>query len=61
MTRDEELLAVVLWVQRTQGARGPLYIAEQIGVLALRGDEAGIKHWKAVAAQYQALQAEARH
>lgn len=36
-------------------------MAEQIGTLALRGDQAGIGHWKAVAAQYQALQTEARH
>lgn len=61
MTRDEELLAIALWVCRTQGARGPTYIAEQIGALALSGDRAGIDHWKAVAAQYQALQTEARH
>jgi hypothetical protein len=56
VTRDEELLAVALWVRRTQGARGPVYIAEQIGALALRGDQAGIDHWKKVAAQYQELQ-----
>lgn len=61
MTRDEELLAVTLWVQRTQGASAAVYIAEQIGAQALRGDHAGVDHWKAVAAQYQALQTEARH
>ena len=61
MTRDEELLAVALWVCRTQGARGATYIAAQIGALALSRDQAGIDHWKAVAAHYQALQTEARH
>ena len=55
MTADDEPLASALWVERTPGAQAEVYIAGQIGALALRGDRAGIARWKAVAAQYDAL------
>ena len=55
MTADDELLTIALWVRRTQGAGAEVYIAGQIGALALRGDTAGIERWKAVAAQLDAL------
>ena len=38
MTADDEPLAIALWVERTQGAQAEVYIAGQIGALALRGD-----------------------
>ena len=55
MTADDEPLAIALWVERTQGAQAEVYIAGQIGALALRGDAAGIERWKSVAAQHDAL------
>lgn len=55
MTSDEELLAVALWVEQTQGTAAPVFIAEQIGALALQGDVAGIKRWREVAAKFQSL------
>lgn len=61
MTKEEELLAVALWVKQTHGAAAPVFIAEQIGALALRGDAAGVEHWKAIAATFQALNGEAVH
>ena len=61
MTPDEELVAIALWVRRTQGANAHVYIAEQIGTLALRGDTAGIEYWKAVAGRFQELTRETRH
>lgn len=57
ITRDEEPLAVALWVERNHGDRGALFIAEQIGALALEGDAAGMERWKAVAAAWQRLRA----
>lgn len=40
------------------GDRGPAYIAEQIGRLALAGDEAGVATWKKIAVRYSELQAD---
>ncbi|QDM41341.1 hypothetical protein [Altererythrobacter sp. TH136] len=55
MTRDKELWAVALWVERTHGEYGPQYIAEQIGRLALEGDEGGIAMWRSVAERFDQL------
>lgn len=55
LSRDQELVAVALWVERKHGANGPLYIAEQIGRLALAGDEAGVAMWCNVAERFDAL------
>jgi hypothetical protein len=54
---EQEILAAALWVERSQGENGPRFIAEQIGALALQGDEPGIERWKAIAAAWQQLQA----
>ncbi len=61
MTKDEELLAVALWVEQTHGTAAPVFIAEQIGALAVRGDSAGIERWRAIAATFQALSGETEH
>lgn len=46
---------VALWVEKNHGDHGSAYIAEQIGRLALAGDEAGVTMWKKVAARYSEL------
>ena len=46
---------MALWVEKNHGDHGPAYIAEQIGRLALAGDEAGVTMWKKVAACYSEL------
>lgn len=61
MTGDGELLAVALWVKQAHGPAAGVFIAEQIGALALRGDTAGIERWKAIAATFQALSGESEH
>src|SRR5690606_38885047 len=38
-TPEQEIWAVALWVERHHGNRRPVYIAEQIGRLALHGDD----------------------
>ncbi len=55
MTPDQQIWAVALWVEKNHGDRGPIYIAEQIGRLALARDEAGVAMWKKVAARYSEL------
>jgi hypothetical protein len=36
-------------VLTTHGDKAPLHVAEQIGALALAGDESGIQTWQAIA------------
>jgi len=42
-------------VEKHHGVGGPVYIAEQIGRLALESDEAGVTMWKKIAARYSEL------
>lgn len=49
MLSDWELWACASQVLKTHGENAPLHVAEQIGVLALARDEAGIATWKAIA------------
>ena len=60
MTREQEVFAEALAVERWQGEGAPHYIAEQLGAVALRGDAAGVARWQAIAAAYQALRDGAR-
>ena len=45
MLSDWELWACANHVLQTHGDKAPLHVAEQIGALALAGDEAGIRTW----------------
>ncbi|WP_420006879.1 DUF6961 family protein [Tsuneonella aeria] len=54
-SRDKELWAVAVWVEKTHGTDGPRYIAEQVGRLALEGDEGGVAMWRNVAARFDQL------
>ena len=49
MLGDWELWACANQVLKAQGDKAALYVAEQIGALALAGDEDGIKTWQAIA------------
>ena len=49
MLSDWELWACANQVLKIHGENAPLHVAEQIGVLALARDEAGIDTWKAIA------------
>lgn len=48
---------MALWVEKTHGADGPAFIAEQIGRLALNGEDDGILLWQDVARRFRQLQA----
>lgn len=55
MTEDYENWAIALQIKRWQGMRAPVYIAEQLGAAAIRGDHAGIARWQAIAATFDTL------
>ncbi len=46
---DRELWACANQVLQTHGENGPLYVAKQIGALALEGDAEGIAAWQQIA------------
>jgi hypothetical protein len=52
---DRQIMAEAFAIEQRHGDRGPRYIAEQIGAVALRGDVAGIARWKAIAAAFDSL------
>jgi hypothetical protein len=51
MLTDWELWACANQVLKIHGDSAPVFVAEQIGVLALAGDDAGIATWRAIAAR----------
>jgi len=59
MLSDWELWACVNHVLQTHRDNAPLHVAEQIGALALAGDEAGIRTWPAIAERIVQLSSKA--
>lgn len=59
MLSDWELWACANHVLQTHGDQAPVHVADQIGVLALVGDEAGIRTWQAIAERIVQLSANA--
>ncbi len=57
MLSEWELWACANQVLKTQGDKAPLYVAEQLGALALAADEAGIRTWQEIARRIEQLQA----
>lgn len=55
VTRDQELWAVALWVEKAHGEQGRDHIAREISRVAMLGEEEGIAMWEAVAARYVKL------
>ncbi len=55
MSPEQERWAEALAVERQHGARGPAFIAERIGALALVGDVEGVERWRAIATKYDQL------
>jgi hypothetical protein len=49
MLSEWELWACANQVLQTHGDKASRHVAEQIGALALSGDEAGIRTWQAIA------------
>ena len=55
MTRDQELWAMALHVERERGEGGPQFIAEQIERNLLDDEQGGVRLWLAVAERFQKL------
>lgn len=55
LTRDKELWALALWVEKRLGADGPRFIAEKVGRFALAGEQGGVDLWREVAARFDQL------
>lgn len=61
MTRDQELWAIALWVEKNHGDGAADYIGQQVRRLALQGAQDGIDLWLAVADRFDALQEPVAH
>ncbi|OYU37312.1 hypothetical protein [Novosphingobium sp. PASSN1] len=55
MLSDWELWACANEVLKTHGDKAALFVAEQIGVLVLEGDQTGIATWQAIARRISEL------
>lgn len=53
---DWELWACANSILMSYGEKAPVHVAEQIGMLALKGDAAGIRTWQAIASRIEQLQ-----
>jgi len=52
-----ELWACASTVLKTHGDKAALHVAEQIGALALKSDDEGIRTWQEIAKRIEQLQA----
>jgi len=55
ITREQELWAIALWVEKTHGVNGGFYIAQQQDRLLADGDLAGVKAWRRIGARFDQL------
>lgn len=55
LTRDQELWAMALHVEREHGDNGPQFIAEQIERNRLAGEQGGVDLWEAVRRRFAQL------
>ncbi len=56
ISRDQELWGIALWVEKTHGENGWLYIAQQQDRLIAEGQFDGLPLWRAVQERFEALQ-----
>jgi hypothetical protein len=55
LTREKELWAIALWVEKNAGDDGDIYITKQIDRLKREGDLDGVAMWEKVWERYDAL------
>ena len=55
LTSEQERWAEAATIHRQHGERARVHVAEQIGRLALAGDQAGIRRWSEIAARLDQL------
>lgn len=54
-SREQELWALAVWVEKHHGAVGSRFIAEKVGEASLESVQVGVVLWKAVAARFTKL------
>jgi hypothetical protein len=54
-SRDQELWALALSIERRHGSDGPRVIAEKIGAYAAAGEDGAVNLWRAVAERYERM------
>ena len=59
LSREQELWAIALWVERARGEAGWLHIAQEQDRLLQAGDLDGVNLWRAVGERYERLRAAA--
>ena len=57
---DWELWACANTVLKTHGDSAALHVAEQLGALAIKGDEQGIRAWQEIAKRIEQFQSGAK-
>ena len=55
LTRDQELWGVALWVEKTHGEAGWLFIAQQQDRLLAEADLDGVAMWREVSLRFDQL------
>lgn len=60
LTRDQELWAMALWVEKHHGDAGWLHIAQQQDRLLAEGELDGVAMWREVGRRFEQLQAKAQ-
>lgn len=55
LSSEQHVLACALAVERMHGDQAPVYVASEIGRLALEGDSAGVAMWRKIAAALDSL------
>ena len=55
MSKERELWAVALWVEKNHGDQGDLYIARRLDRLHTKGDADGVAMWWKVLERFEAL------
>lgn len=55
LTRDQELWAAALWVERNHGDNGLDHIAFEVERLTSEGDDFGVAAWKDIEVCYRQL------
>ena len=54
-TREQELWALTLWVEKHHGEDGTAYIAERIEHFTTTGESGGVELWEGVAQRFASL------
>jgi hypothetical protein len=55
VTREQELWAMALWVEKTRGEAGWLHIAQEQDRLLTAGDFDGVELWRSVGERFEQL------